>query len=304
MKPVAARPKVGFASPEGIALQIELARPIERLGALVVDLLLVVVAVAVFTFAGVKAGLGEPHTLGWLGIFAVRHVYFLGFETRWQGVTPGKRMFKLKVIARYGGLLDARALFARTLMRDVELVVPVLLLMSIDATHHPQEWVASIPAALWVIAVMLLPVLHPERMRAGDLVAGTVVVRLPAPRSRSDEAQAGVCDWSFTPAQLSIYGERELAALADLLRRSNPADEANRRVLDSVARTICIKLDVPGEHPTNSERFLRTFYGAQRTFLEHRRRLGRRKPDKGSPYEEAQRPTRSQTTDQAAASVR
>ena len=60
--------------------------------------------------------------------FALRSFYFIFFELRWQGATPGKRALGLRVIDRKGGRLKPEAVFARNLMREVEMFLPISLL--------------------------------------------------------------------------------------------------------------------------------------------------------------------------------
>ena len=43
---------------------------------------------------------------------------------RWRGITPGKRVFGLRVIDRGGGALRADAVIARNLMREIEVFLP------------------------------------------------------------------------------------------------------------------------------------------------------------------------------------
>jgi len=115
-------------TPEGVVLQVTLAQRGERAAAVIVDLIIIVSVVvalwilAALTFFG--AGLG-----GWglsfmiIASFAIRSFYFAFFELRWRGATPGKRLMGLRVVDRRGGRLTSEAIFARNLMREVELFI-------------------------------------------------------------------------------------------------------------------------------------------------------------------------------------
>jgi len=63
----------------------------------------------------------------------------------------------------------------------------------------------------------LLPLWNRQRLRIGDLVAGTMVVQTPA-GALLDEVGADADAVAFTPAQLDVYGVYELQVLEGLLR--------------------------------------------------------------------------------------
>jgi len=127
----------------------------------------------------------------------------------------------------------------------------------------------------------LLPVLTAERTRAGDLVAGTVVVRVPKAELLADEAATTApAPPEFTRAHLSVYGERELETLAAILRQ---VDDGRTTAADLrvIAQTIARKVGWDGPEPAGQpERFLRAFYRRQRARLEERLLFGERKASK------------------------
>lgn len=267
-------------TPEGLTLQLALASPGERLAALLVDLavLAMIYAAVAVTFS---VALDAPALVVFAG-FVVRHGYFVAFESRWQGRTPGKRLLGLKVVQRDGGPLDARSVLARNLMRDVELVLPLLVVASPEAMTGESPLWLWIPAMAWTAVFALLPVVQRHRMRAGDFVAGTVVVRLPIAALQPDEAGgAAPSRWTFGPHHLATYGAAELEALARILREVDPQHDRGHTLMTRVAQTIAHKVGFPNapvEHDPDG--FLCAFYGAQRAFLERQQLLGRRKADK------------------------
>jgi uncharacterized RDD family membrane protein YckC len=267
-------------TPEGLTLQVAVAGVGERLAALVIDLgLLAIVYGACALFF--TMALGAPALIVFAG-FVVRHGYFVLFESRWQGQTPGKRLLGLKVVQRDGGPLDARSVFARNLVRDVELLVPLLLLADPNMTTGESPLWLWVPAMAWVAVFALLPLVHRHRMRAGDLVAGTVVVRLPRVALQPDEA-AGTMRLRIElgPHHLSVYGAAELEALVRILREVDPHSERGHELVTRVAETIAQKVGLPHAMVARDpDGFLRTFYGAQRAFLERQQLHGRRKADK------------------------
>jgi len=173
------------------------------------------------------------------------------------------------------------AVFARNLMRDVELFLPIVLLVAPERLVGPSPAWLWLPALAWVAVLSLLPVLTAERTRAGDLVAGTVVVRVPKAELLADEAATTApAPPEFTRTHLSVYGERELETLAAILRQ---VDDGRTTAADLrvIAQTIARKVGWDGPEPSGQpERFLRAFYRRQRARLEERLLFGERKASK------------------------
>src|SRR5262249_59426241 len=112
-----------------------------------------------------------------LSIFFLRILYFIPFELSGRGATPGKRVAGIRVIDRRGGPLTASAVIARNLTRELEVFLPIGILLSAGSGG----W-GNLLAIGWLIAFLVLLLVHKERLRAGDLVAGTLGDGLPRPR--------------------------------------------------------------------------------------------------------------------------
>ena len=245
------RARLRIDTPEGLTLEVAVAGLGERFAALVADLALLCVVYAACAVL-FSLALDAPALIVLAG-FVVRHGYFVLFESRWQGQTPGKRLLGLKVVQRDAGPLDARGVLARNLVRDIELLIPLLLFV----------------------------VLNRHRMRAGDFVAGTVVVRLPTASLQPDEAHATrQLALDIAPRHLAIYGAYELEALAQILREVDPHSERGHVLVTRLAQTIAQKVGLPEAVTGDADGFLRTFYGAQRAHLERQQLHGRHKADK------------------------
>jgi len=304
-------------TPEGLSLPFVVAPVGDRLSAFLVDLLLIAAAtvgvwvlLALTAVAGLMA-LGA--TVAVVMVFLLWNFYFVYFEVRWGGVTFGKRKADLRVISRDGGPLTAEAIFARNLMRNLELNLPVLVLLA------PQQMLPESPAwgrllaAVWLLVFALMPLFNRDRLRCGDLVAGTMVVKVPAAvlladlADRGDRAEAGArpaerppaARWSpppapagpfapapvveaypFTRQQLDIYGIHELQVLEDLLRRHDQGI-LDGRILDEVGEKIKTKIGWPRERWSDPARpFLDAFYRAQRARLEQKMLFGQRQERK------------------------
>jgi len=275
-----------LTTPEGFELRFGRAAASERMVALAVDLT-IVVGVAMVASLVLMFTLGDAAML--LVLFVLRHGYFVWFETRWNGRTPGKRLFHLRVVRADGGPLTVETLLARNLTREVELFLPLTLLVEPDVLFADHGGWVRLLASLWILLLLFFPLTNVHRLRIGDLLAGTRVVVSPQvalvrdladtrPLRGAPQRQAV---FVFSPEQLSIYGEHELTVLEDVLRKASRGADP---VLVEVSKSICRRIgwtdhDAAGGDPG---RFLRAFYAAQRKHLEQRLLLGRRRLQKGT----------------------
>ncbi|PWT92342.1 MAG: RDD family protein, partial [Proteobacteria bacterium] len=123
-----------------------------------------------------------------------------------------------------------------------------------------------------------LPLINRDRMRGGDLIAGTVVISLPKRILAGDLIEARA-RYSFTERQLQAYGAFELQVLEELLRRADSAE--TDRVLVDVSEKICRRIGWPTPlQPNEVLPFLREFYTAERAFLERAQVFGKARDDK------------------------
>jgi uncharacterized RDD family membrane protein YckC len=215
-----------------------------------------------------------------VAFFLIRCFYFPILELRWRGQTPGKRATKIRVISRSGGPLTARAVVARNLLRELELFQPMFILLAPAAIAGGfPAWVGLV-AGLWVLVFALLPLVNRDHLRAGDLVAGTMVVRAPPMLLLDDLGAAqGQPALQFRVDQLDIYGAYELQTLEAVLRFGNTLE--NAAALAAVAEQIQKRIGwTPGTERVGPFEFLGTFYAAQRARLEQRLLLGERRERK------------------------
>jgi uncharacterized RDD family membrane protein YckC len=263
-------------TPEGVDLTVEIASFGARIGAFLIDMLCIYgsIILIVLLFFWMSGGhLGDTGqsiaTAGFIIIvFVLRNFWFILFEMSARGATPGKRAVGIRVIARNGGRLEASHVVARNLLRDVEIVLPLSFLFS----------VGSLYAALglgWTLIFMLFPLFNKDRMRAGDLIGGTWVIR--APRTKllndlSEDAPHRQHYFAFTPEQIAVYGVYELQTLETLLRRND------RKAIAMVASLIRDKIGWPDGDDDRA--FLNAYYSAVRANLEKGMLFGKRRESK------------------------
>lgn len=271
-----------LVTPEGIDLRLEIASVGQRLGALLIDLLIIVGVIIGFTIAALfSAGMLGFRTMEmvaviWLlGLFLLRNGYFLGFEMTARAATPGKRIMGLRVASRDGGRLRFEAIFTRNVMRELELFLPLTLMLAAPATGGVGGWMYLL-GLIWCGVFVFLPLFNADKLRAGDLVAGTWVLRTPKQKLLRDMADDGAAhqpDFAFTPAQLDAYGVKELQVLEQVLR------SGDRPTVRAVADRIAGKIEYARGEARDLD-FLRAYYHAVRGRLESRLLMGRRRKDK------------------------
>jgi hypothetical protein len=130
----------------------------------------------------------------------------------------------------------------------------------------------------WLACFAILLFFNRDRMRAGDLIAGTLVIAMPRQGLLADLVEARA-RFVFTDRQLGAYGAHELQVLEEVLRR--PAGAERATLLRDIQDRICRKIDwrAPVTLP-DTEPFLRDFYTAQRAYLEREQLFGRPRADK------------------------
>ena len=280
-------------TPEGIVLPFIKASFGERVGAIVIDFIILAVLPIVVLIVYISLPFHEEfmkeHKIAasilgmalYAFFFFLRSGYFMAFEMGKYAATPGKRIMKLRVIAHDGGQLTPAAIFTRNALREVELFMPIGILMS-GAGTPGRGWIGLI-SFLWALALLLLPVFNKQHARLGDFLAGTRVVHMPKAALSYDlvdmdsDRQLGL---TFTPEQLA-YGEMELGVLEQVLRDRKPA--VMRAVAEKIKARINWQTPKNDIYAPSDEVFLKAYYGALRAWLESKMLLGKRRKDKTEP---------------------
>jgi len=265
-------------TPEGIDLQVQLADIGARIGAYVIDQIIInvglIAAFFIIIFGGISAGPEVAITIFILINFFVRNFYYMFFEMGPKAATPGKRMSKIRVASRTQARLTANAVFARNAMREIEINLPLsFLFMSGDSVDG---WI-SLLGLLWSGIFLFFPLFNKDRLRAGDLIAGTWVVRAPKPILAKDLASEKAdldSAYVFTPEQVEAYGVHELHVLENVIRANE-----QQTVMD-VADRIRNKINWSKGMSEVDLDFLKAYYAALRGRLETRLLFGVRRKDK------------------------
>lgn len=231
-------------TPEQTALEYPLAGIGSRFLALAYDTLLQVLWGVVVGFVLWIAGLSASTVLSnaaglWifaaaiLFIFLLYYGYFAIFEAWWNGQTPGKRRYHLRVIQDSGRPITVYQSIGRNLLRIVD----------------------QMPGVYGV--GILVSLLSAQNKRLGDYVAGTVVVR------ESEESARAAPDWTkgaraattaLHSAKLSAEEHRLIETFLE--RRSFLDTPLRDRMAQQIADRIAHTLGVEPEERRGNEAFL------------------------------------------------
>ena len=272
-----------LVTPEGAALNLRIATASERAGAFLLDFSLQIMAMLALSWM-IAVAFSQMGFQGWqiagsisaVIVFLLRVFYFVFFEIGRKAATPGKRALGLRVASRDGGRLTANAVLARNFMRELEVFLPLTLLI-MGSDNAVSAWIRLL-ALVWAGVFVLFPLFNSDKLRVGDLIAGTMVIHAPRVKLKKDITSAEPLptarQLNFTTAELDAYGIHELHVLEDVLRQSTP--EIKTKVADRIRAKI-------GRDPGADEddlAFLETYYGALRARLEQRMLFGERRADK------------------------
>ncbi|WP_417432872.1 RDD family protein [Kiloniella sp.] len=304
-------------TPEGVPVSFQLASRGDRVAAILLDLMIVyglpILILVGFLLSGAwehfldkKEAIYVLISVITVVLFLWYNFYFSYFEIKWQGRTPGKRVLGIRVVDRHGGQLKPDAVFARNLMRELELFLPMTMLFS--PVGYGYEGLINLLIWVWLGVFIFLPFFNKDRLRAGDMIAGTWVVKIPktnllgdivqdqnigSPRAGklSDPMTSQADAYSFSDEQVDAYGIYELQTLEELLRKPEVATKTIKEVTERIKAKI--KWVEPSidkgasfywkNHKGSTQKdkeFLKAYYAALRKRLEAKMLFGVRRENK------------------------
>jgi len=151
-------------------------------------------------------------------LFAIHWGYFVFFEMRTNGQTPGKKYMKIRVVQVEGAGISFNSIAIRNLLRAVDIL------------------------GFYAVAGIVMFVTS-KGQRLGDLAAGTVVISEEAPNyaARYDKKKHIVDSEAVTAAALEATGLKpeEYRLLHNYwLRREELSSEARQQLLPQLVRPI------------------------------------------------------------------
>jgi uncharacterized RDD family membrane protein YckC len=272
-----------LVTPEGVDLSLSLAEAGQRVGAFFLDLLVMLVALILLTIVAIvlvgafRGPTGQIGIIIWmLGVFLLRNFYFIVMEMSPRAATFGKRAMGIRVVARSGERLTADRVIARNMLREIEVYLPLSFMFYDTAEGTGGAWTVLAGLA-WTALFLFFPFFNKDRLRVGDLLAGTWVVNAPKRKLSVDSLLVSQehARYRFTEAQLDVYGIYELQTLEQVLRNDQP------EAIAAVADTIRGKIGAADEGFDRD--FLVAYYDALRARMDRGLLFGKRRESKYEP---------------------
>ena len=141
----------------------------------------------------------------------------------------------LRVVARDGARLTGAAVIARNAMREIEIFLPLSFLGQQTAEGTADTFLVLF-ALVWSGIFLFFPLFNRDRLRVGDLVAGTWVVRTAMPKLAEDLVGSGHRARRTFPKPRSAFTEftscrrssRSCATSSPMRSRPSPGRSAKR----------------------------------------------------------------------------
>jgi uncharacterized RDD family membrane protein YckC len=232
-------------TPENLELTFELAGLTSRFVAWLIDTLFMMAAIIAGLIALAIVGVASPYLFTALMIvfvFVVQQGYFIFFELKTGGTTPGKRMMKIRVIQDAGIRIGFYHSFLRNILRLMD-STPLMVLHVVGAA---------------------VAFFHPLNRRLGDAVAGTIVVRersYPEPGriiAESDRYSTLMGDYRLREAMKRVVSSEEKEAMIEACLRADEIELSRRlEIFARLGRRMRSKLDLPPMEFSSDEKLVR-----------------------------------------------
>ncbi len=237
--------KYKVITPENLELTFELAGLTGRFLAWLIDTLFMIAIIIAGIIVLAIVGFASPHLFTALMIilvFVVQQGYFIFFELKSGGTTPGKRIMKIRVIQDTGIRIGFYHSFLRNIMRLMD-STPLMLLHVVGAA---------------------VAFFHPLNRRLGDAVAGTVVVRersYPEPGkiiAESDKYSTLLGNYRLRETIKRTVSSEEKEAMIEACLRAEEIELSRRlEIFARLGRRMRSKLDLPPMEFSSDEKLVR-----------------------------------------------
>jgi len=262
--------QLNIETPELVDIQFAIAGVGSRFLAVLTDTLIQIVSLLLLTLLFVLIAYSVPWTAPdpfakWIaaGLILIYFLLYWGyyslFETFWNGQTPGKRAFHIRVVKDTGRQITLFEALARNLVRAIDWLPGIYLVGFITMMCNQQQ------------------------KRLGDLIAGTIVVHeqrdeQPLVGSKSRTITAGIFEQpvaepplqmpdNLIPADaISRLAPHDLQTIEAFLARALDFDLTVRaKMAAKVASQISARMNYPLSEGASPERFLEAVAFAMRS---------------------------------------
>ena len=212
--------RIEIRTAHNIIVYFDLARLVERIFSTIVDLIVMTIVVLILMFICGSIGLDN---LAMVVSFFIVVFYHMFFELFNAGQSPGKMMFKIKVVNMRGSPPSSSEAFERWVFR------------LLDVTFS-----AGTLACLYITS-------SPKNQRLGDLMSGCTVIKLKPSADVSLDRVLRIHDRErdILYPQVIKYGEKDMLLVKDVLQRSSMfKNRSTRKVVLSLSKKIEEELNI------------------------------------------------------------
>jgi uncharacterized RDD family membrane protein YckC len=246
--------KLIVETPENIFLEYELAGLGSRFLAFWIDtviqifasLFLIFALLLIAGFAGALTGnmqLSETLQTVFMviALFILYQGYYIFFEVRWKGQSPGKRLMKLRVISDNGIPVTFYQATIRNILRIIDMLPPVIFIPSYG---------------LGSLSIMI----SQNSKRIGDYAAGTLVIKEQGFHGfeifASIQTQPAYINKIHIPMSQRIHGLDYYFLREFFFRKNTLHPEQRRQIAARLASHLRKKINIGSQDSGNDLRFL------------------------------------------------
>ncbi len=222
-------PEIQVSTPFNIDIAFETAAFYKRLLAYVIDFLILFLymfSMLYLLYGGFKVGEGSYGMV--LIVLVIPMLSYSMLSELWMnGQSPGKKIFKIKVVSLDGGAPTLGQYLLRWFMRFYEWAFIIFFLF----------WGNGIWGIFWLViggfTSMVIISLSPKSQRLGDIVAGTVVVETASNLTVDDTIFMHVpkTDYQVKFPEVMRLSDRDISTIKNVIlqaRKSNNYEMCNR----------------------------------------------------------------------------
>lgn len=235
-----------ITTPEGISLALTLAGPGSRFMALIIDrLFILVIVAAIFKMAGLFTLINPELMAAFILItqLVTGWAYYIVFEWKFRGQSPGKKLFSLRVVDKDGFQLKIGQIVLRNLFRGID-ELPLFYLLG------------------GVVCMF-----SSKNQRIGDMVGATVVIyerHFSPPHIEHISPDKFNSFFSYphliSRARQQIMPRESSMLLRALLRRERLLPESRIRLYEELTNYFKSIVNFPVEN-ISDEQYLRNLLG-------------------------------------------
>lgn len=246
--------KVEIETTHNVSLDMELSDLGQRIGAALLDLLVVGLYSLIAYFLIFKMVVGNDLEEVWTSFLFLKFIlllpvtfYYPVLEYFWNGQTVGKRILKLKVIRLDGAKPSLGDFLIRFFFRLIDIYGGFFILLMVADERDAMVMIFLLHFIPFPIVGMASILMTKKYQRIGDILAGTLVVKLKNRTSLEDTMLLSVSS-DYKPRLMNVLrlSDRDIRIIKEALDAYKKT--GNTDTILVLAKKTKEILDIKGEH--------------------------------------------------------